>query len=117
MLARDQSGAGAEYAICIELGAQWDAALKPQPPDAPDAPPDWQVRCTKPSGGLRHWLNDKEHYRYVLVTHDHGTPLVFTIRGWLYGHECRQGEPDDPFGDGYPRWYVPQTALRDWNDQ
>lgn len=53
---------------------------------------------------------DKDNHRFVLTTREIGTP-EFHIRGWLYGHECKQ-QRFWRTSTGRPAFFVPQRFIR-----
>lgn len=111
-LASNMTGAGAEYAVCLDMGVRWRFTVNTF--HEPDIDPDWQVRSTTAHGGhLLTTPSDNPAHRYVLVIAD---PPHYVITGWLYGHEMRRADWWRPRAR-IPSWWAPQDALRDWADR
>jgi len=114
--AQEIEGAGAEFAVCIDLGVTWNPQLTPRDWELPDIPPDWQVRSTHHRNGRLcvQRTRDKDNHRFVLVT---AAPPLFTIVGWLPGRDAKRDEWWTDLGRGWLCYAVPQDALHDWADR
>jgi hypothetical protein len=101
-------GVCAEMAAASALGVYFPASVNSY--KGADLEPDWQVR-----GRSRHDYellvrpDDGDEYRYVLVT---GLAPTLTVRGWLWGHECKREEWLKGHGGRPPAYFVPHGELR-----
>jgi hypothetical protein len=109
-LHHDVVGAAAELAAAEALDLEWPGTIDPDDRNAPDIPPDWQVRMR-----LEHDRDlivreyDRDDQRFILVT---GLGPTFRVHGWLFGAEAKRiGVRQDRGNYGLPAWWVPQSAL------
>lgn len=99
-------GAVCEFVVAKALGIFWPG---PGVLWSADVGGGIQVRSTKREwGSLIVHKEDADKAPFVLVT---GCLLNYDVRGWLYGHECKQ-QGWWSAGDGRPAFFVPQTALK-----
>lgn len=101
----DIEAACAEMAVAKILGVYWAGSVNTwQGPDAGN----FQVRHTAHDNGcLIYRKDDPDNDVYILVT---GSAPLFCVRGWVRGADAQH--PDYWHRDGYPAWFVPQSALR-----
>lgn len=104
-------GALGEQALAKWLNVYWDGT-----PGTFRSKPDvgqYEVRTkNEPHGELILRDRDKDEAIYVLVL-SHNCP-EFVIRGWLWGHEGKQGKWRGRADKSRPEaWFIPQSELRD----
>jgi hypothetical protein len=104
----DIEGAMYECAVAKGLGLYWPGKGRLRGADAGPL----QVRGTEYAGGrLAVHPNDEDDAPFVLVT---GRDGVYTLRGWMYGRECKRQDWWGEFKEGknQPAFIVPTEALR-----
>ncbi len=107
-------GAIGEYAAALAIGVPWEATVNTfkrvgdlGSVEVRTRSKDWHELQVRPDDPL-----DRP---YVLVT---GTPPIYTVRGWVWGHEAEEkGRKLDPGDKGMPAWFVPQEGLRPIDDE
>lgn len=103
-------GAMGEMAVAKWLNVFWSGKLGILTPGDVG---DFEVRTR-----ALHWHDliiyekDLPESKYILVT---GHKFVYTIRGWLYGHEGQKKEYWKDPGTGRENFFIPQEKLRDIN--
>lgn len=108
---RHIEGALAECAFAKYLNVYW--SKRPYPlPDVYDS----EVRSTPYlSGVMAIDPIDKDDRKYYLLTGINGS---YTIRGWLYGKDCKRPEWWRKLRQDRPECFcVPQSALKSLNDK
>lgn len=110
---RDQHAAGSEIAVAKALGCYWPPSWNADK-NAPDIPPDIQVRWTTHHAGKLILRDGDPAGRYVLVR---GTTPSFELVGWLPSDTAMNalwltnfGRPDRP-----ECYAVPNDALNPIN--
>lgn len=100
----DIEGACAEMAFAKATGMYWGGTVNTfKLPDVAGI----QIRHTEyDNGHLIVREDDKDDEMFVLVT---GKAPHFTVRGCLLGADAKR--PEYFRGEGYPAWFVPQSAL------
>jgi hypothetical protein len=77
---------GAEIAASLILGVPFSKALGAD--SRGDICDGVQIRFTEHVGGVLFFYDwDKPDHQFILATGDFPT---YTLRGWLWGHECKQ---------------------------
>lgn len=113
IMALNIGGAVAELGVCSAMGCPWDMS-NGRFHNAPDIPPDWEVRWTPhPGGHLIVHEDDHQDRRYILVT---GQPPDMRIRGWMPGELIRNPAwARRPATSFYKHeWWIPPDALKGW---
>jgi hypothetical protein len=106
---RDQHAAGSEIAVAKALGLYWPPSWNADK-EAPDIPPDIQVRWTTHHAGKLILRDGDPAGRYVLVR---GTTPEFELIGWASSEDAMQPDYLTNFGrtDAPPCFAVPNDCL------
>lgn len=100
---------GSEFAVARYTGLFWHSLSK-YPHSLPGDVGHLQVRHTQHEDG--HMIvhdRDKDHDPFILVT---GSIPKLTLRGWLYGKDCKKPEYYRTEGVRHPAYFVPQSELK-----
>ena len=108
---RHIEGALSECALAKHFNVYWNK--RPYP--LPDVY-EYEVRSTPYLSGVLPIIpEDKDDRKYFLLTGINGS---YTIRGWLYGKDCKKPEWWRSLDGKRPPCYcVPQSALKSLNDE
>lgn len=104
-------GALAECAVAKFFGRYWTPCYD-APTGVADVGKRMQVRSsTNEQSPLRVYERDQPDHAFVLVI---VRAPVFTLAGWMWGHEAKADEWERAQGDATDRtWCVPQSSLRE----
>lgn len=107
----DALGAAGELAFCLMMGLPWPESVDTFR-DEPDIPPDNEVRTTRGYRNIIIHTEDREgprsELRYNAVVYGAG---VFTLWGWIMGHEAQGWPLEDRGGFGRPACFIPVESL------
>lgn len=101
-------GASGEVAVAKAFGMYWDGSVN-NFHNRPDLGPHEVRTTTLSDGSLIYRRHEPPDLKYILVV---GRSPVYTIIGWLTGHEAMANDQwlRNP-GGRRPAWFVPQHAL------